>query len=211
MIKADRTEDTMKKIDNSKTFAEEYALRKEVSRINECSWFGICIGIVIILTGSYQSLCTVGFVCVLYKILLCVGILLLLAGSFYPLVLEIPVKIIKKVFSFTGGLILKFLLLPVYLMMILINVFTRKKYSEKFRYVKWRKEYSKEPLFSDYYNGTQKKYGNATLDIINNTLSFFARNKMFTVIPLVIILLVFGLIMFFASSSAVFSFVYTLF
>ena len=92
----------MRKNETVNTFSQEYDERIKSNKINECSWFGICLGLIMLAGGLYQSLCTVGLWCVFYKIICGIGLLLLLIGSFFPGVLNKPVHLIKNVFSVVG-------------------------------------------------------------------------------------------------------------
>ena len=201
----------MRKNETVNTFSQEYDERIKSNKINECSWFGICLGLIMLAVGLYQSLCTVGLWCVFYKIICGIGLLLLLIGSFFPGVLNKPVHLIKNVFSVVGKYLLRLLLLPIYLAFAIMNIFVNKKYSHRFKYISWEEDAEAEPKFDDYIEITVKKGRYAIFDTIDNTLLFFAKNKTYIAIPVVLILLILGMMMFFASSSAVFSFVYTLF
>lgn len=201
----------MRKKEKVNTFSQEYDKRVRLNKVNESSWFGICWGLFMSSTGFYQSLCTEGAWYTFYKIICVFGLLLLLIGSLFPSVLDKPVCFIKKVFSVIGKHLLRLILLPIYLIFSIVNIFIKKTYSTKFKYINWECETEAEPVFENYVEITVKKSSYVILDTINNTLSFFVKNKIYIAIPLVLILLILGMMMFFASSSAVFSFVYTLF
>ncbi len=201
----------MKNKKGVKTFKALYEQKAQNQRINECSWFGIIIGTLLFVTGTYQSLCTVGILCVLFNIIALLGIVLVVLGGFFPLALEKLVKANKTVFAFIGDWILKILLLPIYVAMIIINFFTHEKYLEKFGFCKYEEKCQKESSFVDYDEHHYKKHRYATIDSVTNVLLFFSNNKMYIMIPIVIVLLVLGIMVFFASSNAVFSFVYTIF
>ncbi len=201
----------MKNKKEVKTFKALYEQKAQIKRINESSWFGIIIGALLFASGTYQSLCTVGILCVLFNIIALLGIVLILMGGFFPLALEKIVKANKTVFAFIGDLLLKSLLLPVYGAMIIINFFTHEKYLEKFGFCQYEEKCKRESSFVDYDEHNYKKHRYATIDSITNVLLFFSNNKMYIMIPIVIVLLVLGIMVFFASSNAVFSFVYTIF
>jgi len=201
----------MKNKKTALSFKADYEHREMMRRINENSWFGIISGIILSVVAGYQSLCTVGIVSVLFKIVAAIGLIILVIGSFFPDILNKPVKISKKAGSFLGGLMLKLLLVPVYLLMASVNMVMHKGYSKKFGFDRWENTGREKTSFYDYSELAHKSGRFTTVDIINSVLDFFVANKTFVVIPIVILLLIFGMLIFFASSNAVFSFVYTLF
>lgn len=198
-------------MEKAKTFREEYDCKSRTRALNEYSWFGIAWGIVLALTGAYWAVCTQGVANVMFKAVSLIGFLLLVVGVVAPLVLRKPAEFIRKAFSCVGNIILKLILLPVYLVMTVINAFTNKKYSEKFGFRNWEERHCSGTAFCDFNHTGENKYKHTAIGTVIKVLSFFVNNKMFVVVPVIMILLILGAIMFFASSSAVFSFVYTLF
>ncbi len=201
----------MQKNKAAKTFREEYEHRSTLKAINEYSWFGIIWGLVFAAAGAYWAVCTVGVANVMFKVVSFVGLLLLVVGVIAPLCLRKPVKVIKKAFSALGNIILKVILLPIYLVMTVVNGLTGKKYSSKFGFRNWEERDSLNTAYSDFNNSGESKYKHTFTGTFIKVIGFFVNNGMYVVVPIVIILLVVGFVMFFASSSAVFSFVYTLF
>lgn len=193
------------------TFKQWHEAYIERNTINECSWFGIVIGLLLCSICGFKSLCTTDIDCVIYSILATIGLILFLIGGFAPLKLKKTSSFTKKTFSFIGHIILKLLILPVYFILTTINIFINRKYSEKFGFVKWNEAPTKTYGYHHYITSERKKKKNIVFDIMNSVFSVLAKNKMYVLIPIVVILMIFGLIMFFASSNAVFSFVYTLF
>lgn len=196
---------------SSLSFKQEYEQRAEIKKINECSWFGIVTGLIFLTTGIYQTLCTTGFLNLIFIIMTALGSALLFIGSFFPLVLKNIVRYANKAFSAIGAIVIKILLIPIYMVMTLINIFNRKRYSKKFSFYKWNETDKITSSFSDYDASEHQKSKYAIIDIISNVFSYFIGNRMFILLPVIVVLMILGMILFFASSSAVFSFVYTLF
>lgn len=196
---------------DNRTFKETYEQKVQIKMINECSWFGIISGLIFITLGTYYSLCTVGFIYYFFKLVFYIGYFFVILGGFAPFVLKKLVVIYKSLLSFAGGYLLKALLIPVYALMCLINFFMRKKYEIKFGFNQWDNTGIVDSYFEDCNETNINKGKYATWDIVNNVLLFFINKKMYVLVPIVIILLVLGIVIFFASSNAVFSFVYTLF
>lgn len=198
-------------MNKKKSFGEEYFYKKRIRAANESSIVGIILGFILLLTGAYKALCTIGILCVLCKVVAFSGFVLIILGGFFSPLLEKPVAAMRKLLSVFGSVILKVLIAPVYLFMIIIGIFNRKSYSNKFLFRSWENQCDTETTLFDFrktvYN--RKKY--VLFDLISRMITLFALYKMYIVIPVVIILFALGLIIFFASSNAVFSFVYTLF
>lgn len=196
---------------DNKTFSQWYAENTEKNKINESSWFGIIGGLVLTLVGVYQALCTDATANLLFKALAFIGLAVVIIAVIFPKILYKPMLILKSLFSFFGGFILKIVLLPVYIFMMLINLFIRKGYKKKFRFVKWDDAQPAKSFFADCENTSDGKGNYTTSRVIGIVMSFFAGNQLYIVIPVIVVLLILGSIAFFASSHAVFSFVYTLF
>ncbi len=192
-------------------FKELYKNYIESRAVNECSWFGIISGICLSSFSAYQSLCTTGVVCIIFKVLAFLGLILIFLGGFLPLKLKKTAQLFKNTFSLVGGIVLKVFLIPVYFVITFINAFKYKKYSNKFNFIQWSEGDIVNSTYYDYNDTIKKRNKNVVIDIINAVFFVFLNKKMYVVIPIVVILLTLGLVMFFASSNAVFSFVYTLF
>lgn len=199
----------MEKTKSVKTFKESYELKAKSGDINECSWFGIIWGLALFVTGAYQVICTQGILNIIFWVISVLGVVLLVVGVAAPLCLRRLIETVKKVFSIVGSVVLKIILLPVYLVMTIINLFTNKKYSSQFGFRNWEERHSSDSVFGDFDSVVENKH--SSMGVVIRVMSFFINNKMYVVVPIVIVLLIVGAVMFFASSSAVFSFVYTLF
>ena len=140
----------MRKKETVNTFSQEYDKRARLNKINESSWFGISLGLFMLSVGFYQSLYTVGLWYTLHKIICGIGLLLLLVGSLLPSALNKPVCFIKKFFSIIGKYLLTLLLLPIYSIFSIINIFMKRKYSIRFKYISWEYDTEAEPVFEDY-------------------------------------------------------------
>lgn len=201
----------MKNNDTGTSFEQQYKEKCTIRSVNESSIVAIIFGIVMLFYGAFKAMCTIGLLCILFNLFACFGVVLIAFGAFFPLLLKKPLEQIRNVLSYVGRSILKIFLIPIYLFMSLINLFKHKKYEKLFVFSRWEDESTVESSFSDY-----KKYGAksgrfAVLDVVQRVLVLFASYKMYVFLPVVIVLIFLGAILFFASSNAVFSFVYTLF
>ena len=196
----------------TKSFREAYYNKKEISIVNEASFFGIIFGIAVFAFSGYNSLCTVGLVNILFKTMSVCAIVLVIVTVAFPMLISKPVAVLKKLFQRIGKIILIVLLSPVYILICLANLLMNKPYSEKFQFARWDNEAKFVPAgFSDYEEVEYKEHKFITLGILDEVFSFFSKKKMFILIPIATLLFILGIIMFFASSNAVFSFIYTLF
>lgn len=206
MQKAKKTKETAASI----PFKEEYAQKQKVRAINESSWFCMVWAMLLMLTGTYASLCTQGLVCILCSIAALAGLALFLVGIVLPLKLYRPIKAIQAACSLFGNAVLRVFLFPLYLLMSLINALRHKKYTEKHGFKNWEDRDRVQSSFCDFSHANPEQNKNSVLRTVISVLGFFAANGMYIVIPVIILLLIIGAVMFFVSSNAVFSFVYTL-
>ena len=194
-----------------KTFREEYDRRNRIKTANECSWFCIVWGLILFFACGYQAICTQGLLNAMYIIIALIGLLLLVFGTAAPLKMQKGVAFVKSVFSVFGNAVLKGILLPVYFVLMLINACNHKKYTQKFGFKNWDACNHTDTAYFDFNRFDANKHKHTPLRTGIDVLTFFAGNGMYVVIPIVIILLILGIVMFFVSTGAVFSFVYTLF
>lgn len=193
------------------SFEEHYKQRIRLRMSDECSITGIAAGLVLAFTGIYQSLCSVGLACVIFNIMICAGVILVVLGGFFPLLIEKPVTLFKRIFSVIGRYMLRVLVAPVYVFLVIINIFGHRRYADKFAFYSWKDSCDVKTSFYDYADFTAYKKKHVAADITSRVIRSFINNGMYILVPIVIILLAFGTVLFFASSNAVFSFIYTLF
>lgn len=193
------------------TFREQYTYKQEIKAANENSWFCIIIGTILFLLCGYRYLCTTGILQILSSILAILGIILVFVVGFFPKITAKPVALIKKILGYIGGIITKLLLIPVFLIMTVLNLFIRKKYENTYMYSSWDNCDNIIPEFKTITSVDRKKKKYVFFQIISDIFTSLSQRKMYVLFPVAIILLIIGIILFFASSNAVFSFVYTLF
>lgn len=201
----------MKNKKSTLSFREQYEISCEKRSINEASWFGIILGFWLAAAGLYNALCLEGILCVISYALAFAGMILFVLGSFLPAFLIKPIKHIKKIFGVVGNYIFRVLLIPIYLVISVLNLFTRNKFSKRFSFVQWKENNDISSEFSDYTQVKRHRHNNILFGIISDVLEALINIRMFVLIPIITILMILGMILFFASSNAVFSFVYTLF
>lgn len=127
----------MQRAKTTPSFREQYAHKQERKIANENSWFCIIIGTVLFLLFGYRYLCSTGTLQILSCILAVFGIILAVVGGFFPKITYKPVAFIKKSLGYIGNVITKIILLPIYLIMTVLNLFTREKYKKTYMYHSW--------------------------------------------------------------------------
>ena len=180
--------------------------------VNECSLFGLFAGTALFFGCGYRALCEIGVRETLFFAGAVIGLILIVIGGFFPLVLRFPLKLLKKGTHFLGTQLLRLLMLPVFLILWCMSVFTKKKAGKKYPFTRWSgDDNAPETSYSPYAEQKYKTSGAAVFSVVNNLLLFLSRNRFFFLIPILILLVLLGLAFFFASSQAVFTFIYTLF
>lgn len=192
------------------SFREQYNDREETKAANENSLFCIVCGTIMFLYGGMGYLCTGSLLSILCAVVAVIGILTATVGGFFSKVMSKPMALVKKALGFIGNTITKVLLMPVYAVMTVINLFVKNK-QNRFRYCSWDDADSIFPSFTtiDFAERKQKKF--AFVQVLNDVFASLSKIKMAILFPIAVILLILGIVLFFASSNVVFSFVYTLF
>lgn len=192
------------------SFREQYNDREETKAANENSLFCIVCGTIMFLYGGMGYLSTGSFLSVLCAVVAVTGILVATVGGFFPKVMSKPMKLIKKVLGFIGNTITKVLLIPVYAVMTAINLFGKNK-QNRFRYCSWDDADSISPSFTTINCAERKQKKFAFVQVLNDVFVSLSKIKMAILFPIAVVLIILGIVLFFASSNVVFSFVYTLF
>jgi len=177
--------------------------------------FGLMAGIILVIVGGLNWLSAQGpweTVCVCVAAL---GIAFVLLAIVVPALLKYPYKAFRFFGNTMGKVLFAVLLTVLYVLLILpIGLLLRRK-REAQGYYAWGEE-PPEPRSAfaqiEEKEGPAQKQGRASyFGIAYRLLSVFIANRKYILIPIVIILVIAGLILFFVSSNVMTAFIYTLF
>ena len=193
------------------SFAEYKKRREEKKKINEASWTGLIVGLVLIVVCGYRSLCEVGFRCAAFTAAAAVGAVLFVLGGFFPWGLIKPLAVVKRCLSGVGKIVMRVVLVPFYLLYAVTFLAIRPAVRKKYEFAAGKQYFAAEPGYREYRPAAYRPGRFASVSAINNVLLFLTNNGMTILLPIILLMLVLGVVFFFISTHSVFSFVYTLF
>lgn len=199
------------------SYLQRLKQRKQLSQLKEQIVFGLMLGWLMTLVGGFRYFFVINSHDSFWKKLVYVGIALIVISIILPSIISLVQIPLRKVTEKIGEKLFLLILLVSYFLLILpIGILLRrqeKKYSfhtwqdrlmvqaEGWR--KWDRE-DIQPL------QPRAKKRSLTLQLAW-VVAYFIRNKHYLLIPVLVLLLVLGLIMFFIKASAFAPFIYTLF
>lgn len=202
------------------TYLEIKNQRDEYEETKGETIFGLFFGFVLILAGLFNNLPVYGSISlnvVICIVILSTGLLLMLMAVAVPSVLKYPYKGFVFLGKLIGRAVFLVLLTLIYIVLVLpVGLFIRRKRKD-FGFQNWNNKYvGKDTAFENInttgIEGVDEISKRSFLRNIYNLFSLFIRNRRLPLIPVAIILILLGLILFFISSSVVFNFfIYTLF
>ncbi len=193
------------------TFSEYKSFADRKKEISECNIFGMVAGTVIIISSLMKIICSMGAEEKIGYCILFFGVAVFLLAVIYPLVYSFPLKLLKKVTNRIGKPIVMIFIFPVYVLLFLVSLFTKKRIKLGYGFEKWSEKTDTAVFFSDYNYSDFVGKKHPFFAVLYNLFMFFSHNKILFLLPIIIILMCIGFVFFFLSTSTVFSFVYTLF
>ena len=175
--------------------------------------FGLMGGIILMLVGGLNWLSAgQGFGEIVCVCVTALGLLLVLLAIVVPALLRYPYKAFRFFGNTAGKAVFAILLTALYVLLILpVGLILRRK-REAQGYFTWEQPPAPRSLFRTIDHTAAAKTGKASyFGIVYRLLSIFAANRKFILIPIVIILVIAGLILFFVSSNVMTAFIYTIF
>ena len=199
----------------NKSYIEQKKARDAVEAEKNYIVFGLMGGIILMLVGVLRWLAADGFREVLYLCVCALGLVLFLLGIAVPGLLKYPYKAFRFFGNTVGRAVFATLLTVLYVLLILpVGLLLRRK-REAQGYFTWTQE-PPEPrsMFADLAQSKSpaQKSGKASyFEIVYRLLAGLIANGKMILIPIVIILVIAGLILFFVSSNVMTAFIYTIF
>lgn len=200
------------------SYLQRLKQRKQLSQLKEQIVFGLTLGWLMTLVGGFRYFFVINSHDSFWKRLVYVGIALIAISIIFPNIISLVQIPLRKVTEKIGEKLFLLILLVSYFLLILpIGILLRrqeKNYSfhtwqdrlmvqaEGWR--KWESQEDIQPL------KPRAKQRSLTLQLAW-VVAYFIRNKHYLLIPVLVLLLVLGLIMFFIKASAFAPFIYTLF
>jgi len=182
--------------------------------------FGFFGGTVILLAGIMNSWPVYGSLnlyAVVSLVFIAIGLCLLLIGFIAPALLKLPYKCFVFIGKKFGEAVLLIFLAVIYFIMVIPVGFILRRKRRSLGFFTWNGDYPYEEKAFEKIRTDGGKDINSTIKspFLKNIYNFFGtlvRNKRAVLIPAAIVLVIIGLILFFAASNIIFNFfIYTLF
>lgn len=200
------------------TYIRRVRQREKIARLKQLMTFGFVLGLLITLFSMFKYLFVVNFSDKLWQIMSIVGIVIIFLSIVLPTSIAGVEKLFRLVTQKIGETVFSLILVMIYLMLIIpVGLFLQSsKGVEPF--------YSWENKCNLKVEGWIKKELKEDLKLVNKNsqklplllqpitvISYFIRNGHYVFIPILILMLTLGLIMFFVQTSSLAPFIYTLF
>ncbi len=177
-------------------------LKKEESKNNFI--FGIILGLIIFYLSVVKFFSSVDTTYDKIEVLfMMLGLLISAVVTIYPNIINRFYIIVRKVFGKIGKILLGIILLVIYLVLVMPIGFLMTIKDKIFI-----KEIGTS--FCSYNSSNSLNYKSRTRRLIN-VISMFIDEKYILMLPLIIILIILGIVLFFSQTSVIAPFVYTLF
>lgn len=200
------------------SYLQRLKQRKHLAQLKEQIVFGLTLGWLMTLVGGFHYLFVINTHDNLWEVLLYIGIGLIAISIILPSAISLFQNFLQKLTEKIGEKIFILILLASYFLFILpIGVLLRRQktnnsfyaWQDKFMdqvegWIQWENREDIQPL----QPGAKKRPLMLQLAWV---IAYFIRNGHYLLIPVLVLLLVLGLIMFFVKASALAPFIYTLF
>lgn len=178
--------------------------------------FGTVGGVVLFGVGGLNYLNNTGIVGTIWFVVASIGFALIALGLIVPDILVRPYNVLLGITSVIGNTIFRVLLLFVYYILIVPFGMITKKKREQYGYLSWDNDENLTLINTsfdewDESEAQNKRKSNGMLTVFINVIGMMIERKQIFMIPAIIVLVILGLLLFFASSTVLAPFIYTLF
>lgn len=190
------------------------AARRAQEALKQQAVFGIVLGMAGMLYGLLGYLAGIALPDFLYLAIFAAGLTLLGIGLACPRVIRRPSELFRHAMNGVGHGVFTVLLTCIYYVLVVPLGFFRRRSKPWSPFVRWENSMPKSAAWSPKITQTifHERAGAANLvGSACNVVLYFARHGNWLLIPLLVILLSLGLILFFVQTSALAPFIYTLF
>ncbi|WP_300709831.1 DUF5989 family protein [uncultured Desulfovibrio sp.] len=195
------------------SYAEARKTRLQLDDMRRSAAFGQILGTAAGLYGWFGYTIGTAHSDAFYLTFCALGVLILLAGIACPLCLARPAAIFQNVMGKFGHLIFSALLAVIYI--VLLTPLARlTRSSLRFPAARWQGEAAQGfgwQRRSTAPRMTDDSSGHGLLATVARVLRHFARHGQWFLLPLLVLLLTLGVLLFFAQTSVIAPFIYTLF
>lgn len=204
---------------NQTRYSRQLAERREIARVEQLANFGLAVGWAMALAGGFCWFCVISQLDWLWVTMLSAGIVLIVLAVLIPDSLEAPCRWWMKLAHFQGWFVMTVLLSVIYFALITpvgwmlrFRRGTHPFYSwENGAAPKIRSAWEPLPVQDAVGISTKATRRRSLLTLLLSTVGFFYGRGHYFVLPILVLLLVLGVILFFVQGSVLAPFIYTLF
>ena len=193
-------------------YMKKRKLRIDEKKVEDSSLFGLMSVIILILISFLRWIVTYSNMAYLWEISGAIGILLFMAGALVPQSITWFYNGMRCIGNKLGNIIFSVLLFIVYGIFVVPISFIMKNRKNNYSYILWDDEYKGEEnsCFSPWKE-KKKVEAKGIRGVSFGLIQYMILNRKFIFIPVVVVLLMIGIVLFFVSSSVFAPFIYTLF
>lgn len=202
-------------------YARRLAERREVEQIRQLTNFGLTLGWLFTLLGGFCWWCVISRLDWLWSSMFVAGLVLLVLGCVLPQALDRPHRIWMGLAHLQGKLVMTVLLTIVYFSLFWpLGLWERRRRGNAHPFYQWDKTPPTLPLSgwepvslteaSPIAIPPQSSRRRSLVRMFAETLSFFAERGHYFLLPVLLLLLLLGLVLFFVQSSVLAPFIYTI-
>lgn len=201
-------------------YASRLAERRERDEIRQLTRFGLTLGWLFTLVGGFCWLCVISHIDWFWCFLTSVGLIMVTLGTVLPQSLYWPHRCWMGLAHLQGRLVMSVLLTIAYFLLICpLGWWERKKRGNSQPFFSWDTDppilttgwepFTEIPAHAVAQDSSRSK-SRSLLWLFIETLAFFTRRGHYLLLPVLILLLLLGLILFFVQSSVLAPFIYTI-
>jgi hypothetical protein len=199
------------------TYLQRLKIRRQRAALKNQILFGIVLGWLLALVGGFHVWFLPGSYPWIWSILMKVGILLLSLGVILPTLLAVPESLFSRLTQPIGRIVFSGILTICYVLLVIpVGLLMQKIVGTK-PFYQWHQRPNSPldgwaPVLEQAsLQSTQTGQQRSLFLQIFWILAFFIRRRNYFLLPLVLLLLTFGLVMFFVQATGIAPLIYTLF
>ncbi len=199
-------------------YARKLAERRETARIEQLANFGLALGWVCLLVGGFCWFCVVTRWDTLWLSMFLTGFALLPLATIIPEILEVPCRLWMRLAQWQGWIVMSLLLTIIYFALIAPAGWILRSRKGTHPFHSWNAGNVPENLIGWEPVAVRQITARASSTrrrslpmLLLSTLGFFYERGHYLVLPILVLLMAIGAILFFVQGSVLAPFIYTIF
>jgi hypothetical protein len=201
-------------------YARRLAERRDADLIRQLAGFGITLGWLFTILGGFCWFCVESRFDLLWSLVYCLGLILLFLGTVLPQSLYWPHKVWMGIAHFQGRIVMTVALTIVYFVLFWpMGLWERRRLKASNPFFRWDSD--TPSIISQWHrlpaaesvpvaDTSVSRKSRSMIRLFFESIGFFIRRGHYLLLPILLILLVLGIILFFVQSSVLAPFIYTI-